>query len=374
MMTMRNVRSAAWRRVWTDGSRYAAKGATMAKKAAKGAPQSRSLKRALSLDRSLEHPENVEALAIDANDADDFAGCCDRFTRLRCLYASNCELKAIPEAWFGLTTLEVVELGWNKLTEIPQAIGHLKGLRDIDLEGNRLKSVSDSICALSELEVLGLAQNRLRELPESIGRLTKLEGLEVASNRLERLPESLGMCRNLTILSVGGNKLTAIPNGIGRLQKLRHFYLQANRIRELPEEIGALTELCELQVDHNKLRSVPASLGRLKRLKYLTVSDNRLTSEAGRWLIDHFRPPCVLSLNPDLRQAVEAWRAEQGLNEKIAGICLTEDPEEYFEVNATVVVRFAGTQPRRTIRLKLRLAAFNEKWQVVSHREIARRR
>jgi hypothetical protein len=73
----------------------------MDKKAARGAgrrPRPRSLKRALSLERAFEDSEKVEALGIDENETDHFARSCRRFTRLRCLYASLCELTAIPEA------------------------------------------------------------------------------------------------------------------------------------------------------------------------------------------------------------------------------------------------------------------------------------
>jgi hypothetical protein len=58
------------------------------------------------------------------------------------------------------------------------------------------------------------------------------------------------------------------------------------------------------------------------------------------------------------------------LNEEIAEISEGEKPGEYFDVKATAKVRFAGADPPRKIRLELRLAAFNEKWQVVSHREM----
>ncbi|TQE01512.1 hypothetical protein C1H46_012875 [Malus baccata] len=57
--------------------------------------------------------------------------------------------------------------------------------------------------------MLDLSRNELKVLPESIGGLEKLEELNVSSNLLESLLESIGRLQNLKVLNATGNKLIA---------------------------------------------------------------------------------------------------------------------------------------------------------------------
>ena len=88
-------------------------------------------------------------------------------------------------------TISYVNISNRKLTKIPDWIGELKHLVNLDLSKNELTSVPDSIGNLTSLARLDLGCNQLTELPDSIGNLTSLTKLTVWENNLKTLPDSI---------------------------------------------------------------------------------------------------------------------------------------------------------------------------------------
>jgi Leucine-rich repeat (LRR) protein len=68
---------------------------------------------------------------------------------------------------------------------------------------------------------LDLSDLGLQSLPESIGRLAQLRNLQLYNNRLTALPESIGQLTELRELNLLNNRLTALPESIGQLIGLR---------------------------------------------------------------------------------------------------------------------------------------------------------
>ena len=59
----------------------------------------------------------------------------------------------------------------NKLTALPDSLGELALLQDLDVGGNQLTSLPDTFGHLAQLQELGLARNRIATLPEGFGQL-----------------------------------------------------------------------------------------------------------------------------------------------------------------------------------------------------------
>lgn len=66
-----------------------------------------------------------------------------------------------------------------------------------------------------------MSGNRLRDLPDTIGDLAALVELEAAGNLLEAVPPSLGRLGALRKLSLNGNVLTALPDTLSGLASLQ---------------------------------------------------------------------------------------------------------------------------------------------------------
>lgn len=95
---------------------------------------------------------------------------------------------------------------------------------------------------------MDLGYNRLTELPESIGKLQSLLMLNVSHNNL-RVLSSVGSLKKLAKLYATHNELTALPN-IVECKSLEELDLSHNPIQKLPSDLPLrLPNLWKLQVD-----------------------------------------------------------------------------------------------------------------------------
>ena len=84
-------------------------------------------------------------------------------------------LREVPGPVWQRTELETLVLSENELSAVSSDIGRLKRLRMLDLGHNRLTSVPDALGDLEGLsDFLYLHDNRLADLPPSLARLHRL--------------------------------------------------------------------------------------------------------------------------------------------------------------------------------------------------------
>ena len=138
---------------------------------------------------------------------------------------------------------------------MPAALGELRELRRIDLDGNSLTG----------------------EIPSELGDLSNLDDLYLDGNSLTGgIPEALGNLSNLNVLYLEGNQLTgSIPEALGRLDKLVQLVLNRNQLSgSVPAALGDMDSLRELWLRDNQLTGrIPLRLGRLE-LEQLHLSGN----------------------------------------------------------------------------------------------------
>ena len=187
-------------------------------------------------------------------------------------------LTAVPDSLGQLTALTELDLSANQLTTVPDSIGRLTALTKLSLSANRLTAVPDWIGQLTALTTLDFESNQLTAVPDSIGQLTALTELLLDGNQLTAIPDSIGQLTALTELYLHGNQLTTVPDSIGQLTALTALFLSANRLTAVPDWIGQLTALTRLFLDDNQLTTVPDSIGQLTALTRLFLSDNQLTT------------------------------------------------------------------------------------------------
>ena len=83
---------------------------------------------------------------------------------------------------------------------MPESIGHLQELQELNLNSNRLQKLPDSICKLENLVNLNLESNRLKSLPEGLTNLQKLKELNCKGNSLKAYPQVLLQLQNVNFL------------------------------------------------------------------------------------------------------------------------------------------------------------------------------
>lgn len=102
---------------------------------------------------------------------------------------SEKELTEIPKELFGLQLegLTTICFESNLLTQLPEAIGSLRGVEQFYLRCNKLVRLPESIGDMEALDSLYLEDNQLTSegIPESISKLSNLKGLCLHRNALQ---------------------------------------------------------------------------------------------------------------------------------------------------------------------------------------------
>jgi hypothetical protein len=94
-----------------------------------------------------------------------------------------------------------------KSRPLPDTLGELQGLEELDLGRNGLGSVPPQVASLKGLKKLALDYNEIRQLPSFVGDLPNLEELSVNANGGVALPASLAKRKGLKVF-MGNNRLT----------------------------------------------------------------------------------------------------------------------------------------------------------------------
>lgn len=91
---------------------------------------------------------------------------------------------ALETATHDAATIEIVNLSYQGIEEIPPEIFRLPNLRRLDLKGNRIKELPPEIGDLTKMTDLDLRFNQIKTLPPQMSNLTGLSRLYLTGNRL----------------------------------------------------------------------------------------------------------------------------------------------------------------------------------------------
>jgi hypothetical protein len=124
--------------------------------------------------------------------------------------------KEACEAILACAQSDAESLRLRNLSSLPSGLGTLEHLRELDLSFNPIGELPPDIVDLPNLRILNLDYCRLEALPDNIGRLGRLEQLQLKSNwSLKSLPGSLGNIDTLDTIDVTGcSGLESFPASI----------------------------------------------------------------------------------------------------------------------------------------------------------------
>ena len=211
--------------------------------------------------------------------------------------------KKIEEARRSGTT--ELDLWQMKLTELPESLGQLAKLQNLNLSLNQLTSLPEWLGQLTKLHSLRLSGNPLTALPEWLGQLTQLQSLELAATQLTALPESLEQLTQLQSLDISQNSLTVVPKWLRQLMQLQSLDFSGNPISELPEWLGQLKQLQSLAIPSYNQLILPEWLEQLTQLQSLSISGYYLTT-LPEWL-GKFTQLQSLNLSSNALTALPEW-------------------------------------------------------------------
>ena len=129
--------------------------------------------------------------------------------------SNNDSLKALPQEFGNLTSLEYLYAPFNAFSTLPPEFGKLQNLQRLYLSDCKyLTILPEEFGDLKNLKYLDFFQSRLRELPQSFGDLQALRELDLGTNSLVELPLSFGRLKSLAYLNLYQNALQALPDSI----------------------------------------------------------------------------------------------------------------------------------------------------------------
>jgi len=172
-----------------------------------------------------------------------------------------------PAGLEALINLRDLDLSYNELTRVPEAIYKLTSLIRLNLSDNELLELSTLMDTWEKLEYLNVSRNKLTELPASLCKLANLRKLYVNSNHVDfsGIPAGIGKLNNLELFSASNNNLEMIPEGVCRCGKLKKLILNNNRLITLPDAIHYLTDLETLDIRDNPELVMPPKPPELMR-------------------------------------------------------------------------------------------------------------
>ncbi|XP_009283186.1 PREDICTED: leucine-rich repeat and calponin homology domain-containing protein 1 [Aptenodytes forsteri] len=190
----------------------------------------------------------------------------------RCSDLSKNRLTEVPTELCHFVSLETLNLYHNCIKIIPEAIVNLQMLTYLNLSRNQLSSLPACLCGLP-LKVLIASNNKLGSLPEEIGQLKQLMELDVSCNEITALPQQIGQLKSLKELNVRRNYLEVLPQELVQLPLVK-FDFSCNKVLVIPICFRKMVQLQVLLLENNPLQSPPAQIctkGKVHIFKYLTV-------------------------------------------------------------------------------------------------------
>ncbi len=206
---------------------------------------------------------------------------------LRTLVLSNKKLTSLEGLQLikSIDTVRLLDLGNNKLTTIqPDAFIGLTNLQILWLGGNQLTTIQPgAFNGLTNLQILGLNHNQLQTIqPNAFNGLGNLQDLYLDKNQLTTIqPNAFNGLGSLQYLGLNHNQLQTIqPGAFNGLNSLQTLSLSFNQLKTIKSgAFNALGNLQRLSLSFNQLKTIqPRAFNGLGSLLTLDLNNNQLTS------------------------------------------------------------------------------------------------
>ncbi|XP_046514506.1 DISP complex protein LRCH3 isoform X3 [Equus quagga] len=243
-----------------------------------------------SLDRALEEAAVTGVLSLSGRKLREFprgAANHDLTDTTRADLSRN-RLSEIPIEACHFVSLETLNLYQNCIRYIPEAILNLQALTYLNISRNQLSTLPVHLCNLP-LKVLIASNNKLVSLPEEIGHLRHLTELDVSCNEIQTIPSQIGNLEALRDLNVRRNHLVRLPEELAELPLIRLDF-SCNKITTIPVCYRNLRHLQVITLENNPLQSPPAQIcikGKIHIFKYLNIQACKIAPD----LPDYDRRP-----------------------------------------------------------------------------------
>ncbi|XP_061082979.1 leucine-rich repeat and calponin homology domain-containing protein 1-like isoform X1 [Conger conger] len=230
------------------------------------------------LERALEEAVNSGFLNLSARKLKEFPRTAlthDLTDTVEADLSKN-RLTDVPSEVCHFVSLETLNLYHNCIRSVPDSVISLQTLTSLNLSRNQLSALPACLCELP-LRVLNASNNKLLCLPEAIGQLRSLMELDISCNEITTLPPDIGRLQALRELNVRRNFLCVLPEDLAELPLVK-LDVSCNKVSTVPTCFRKMVHLQCLRLENNPLQSPPAQIcmkGRVHIFKYLMMEECR---------------------------------------------------------------------------------------------------
>lgn len=153
----------------------------------------------------------------------------DALSNLEYLDISYSRISSLPKPLKYMVSLKAIDISGNNFDHLPEPLGEMSFLEELSMKNCEMKNI-DGIGEMSSLKRLNVGDNKLPEIPDETGNLKLLENLDASRNELRTLPRSIVKLKNLTTLDVSENKIERLPRLYGL--SIERLDLNSNNIRD----------------------------------------------------------------------------------------------------------------------------------------------
>ncbi|KAM5181829.1 LOW QUALITY PROTEIN: leucine-rich repeat and calponin homology domain-containing protein 1 [Mantella aurantiaca] len=224
------------------------------------------------LERALDEAANSGLLNLSARKLKDFprsTGSHDLTDTVQADFSKN-RLTEVPVEVCHFVSLEALNLYHNCIKVIPETLANLRMLTYLNISRNQLSSLPTCICGLP-LKVLIASNNKIGFLPEEIGQLQQLMELDIRCNEIS-LAQQIGFSKSLREL-IALTKYFFVFTEIVDLPLVK-LDISCNKVLILPLCFRKMVQLQVLVLENNPLQSPPAQVcikGKIHIFKYLSI-------------------------------------------------------------------------------------------------------
>ncbi|XP_063928952.1 leucine-rich repeat and death domain-containing protein 1-like [Zophobas morio] len=231
---------------------------------------------------------------------------------LKQLILTHNKLKEVPSCLYsGLSSLELLDLSHNFLTDFQVAPACREGIVKLKLSNNKIRDFPQWILSLSclKLEEVYYSRNCVVKLDVSrelgikklemgncqlmdvdfvfLKRIKTLEALDISNdtssrneNRFKDINKLFSRTRwqKLASLNLNNVTLSIIPKGLFWLVSLKELHLVNCSLNWIPEEIEHLHNLRTIDISENFICSLPKQLTLLEELRVIKAHHNYISS------------------------------------------------------------------------------------------------
>ncbi|XP_055999089.1 keratocan-like [Ostrea edulis] len=191
-------------------------------------------------------------------------------------------------------TLNYFHLENNKLSELPVAIGKLRQLTAISIQGNPLTDLSESVVKnlSSSLQLISLGSKSMTRWPKNMDLLPNLFSIDLYDVQFPELPDDAFSLyhKNLTFLNFYNTGLTKLPTSINDCRKISTMTFQRNKKLSANAITESVTHgfpyLTSITFQDNGLTTLPSIFSKSNHIGRISVDNEPI-----EYLRDDTFPP-----------------------------------------------------------------------------------